>query len=71
MSYSWSQSLFDLCLWWAVWSLADAYLLPFSPIAECLVLGVLLAAAVVVHRCRKRKDYGTKLEASGNVGEVV
>lgn len=37
----------SLGLWWAIWSLGDAYLLPYSPWAELGVVGacVLVAAA--------------------------
>ena len=36
--------LWSLALWWAAWSLADTYLLKFSPWAE---VGVLMMCALV------------------------
>ena len=37
--------LFSLCLWWAAWSLADQYLLEYTPRAELGVIGVCLFVA--------------------------
>lgn len=36
-----------LAFWWAAWTLADVYLIPFSPWAELVVLGVLLLSRLV------------------------
>ena len=35
-----------LCVWWAVWSLLDTYLLPWTPVSEIalLALGVTMIA---------------------------
>lgn len=41
----------SLCFWWAAWSLADTYLLPFTPFAELGTLGVCFLAAWI---CRSR-----------------
>ena len=32
------NDVFTLCWWWAAWSLADTYLLRFSPCSEFIVL---------------------------------
>lgn len=34
------QEALTLCVWWAVWSLADTYLLPHTPFSELAVLSV-------------------------------
>lgn len=33
------NDVFTLLWWWALWSLADAYLLAFTPCSELVVLG--------------------------------
>lgn len=38
----------SLSFWWASWSLADTYLLPYSPWAELVVLGFCTCSAGVV-----------------------
>lgn len=38
------NDVFTLLWWWAIWSLADAYLLPFTPCSELAILGVCLLA---------------------------
>ena len=34
------RELLSLCVWWALWSLADQYILDYSPFVELLVIGV-------------------------------
>jgi|SaaInlV_125m_DNA_1040241.scaffolds.fasta_scaffold01055_5 hypothetical protein len=41
--------LWSLALWWAAWSLADTFLLRFSPLAEVCVIIVCALVAVVSH----------------------
>ena len=35
----WAWELWILAFWWGAWSLADVYLLPYSPAPELIVLG--------------------------------
>lgn len=50
-----------MAVWWAAWSLADTYLLDYSPCAELVVLTVCAAAAAVavvgVARNKHNKRY--------------
>jgi hypothetical protein len=40
-----------LAVWWALWSLADAYLLRFTPWSEGIVLGACLLLYGAAHCC--------------------
>ena len=40
----WAWELWLLSFWWGAWSLADVYLLPYSPAPELIVLGACAAA---------------------------
>lgn len=44
---------FVLCLWWSLWSLADAYLLSFTPWSEMIVLALCAIAIATIrsNRC--------------------
>ena len=47
------RELASLAVWWSIWSLADTYLLPFTPVFELLtVSGVSLG--LLLHRVRER-----------------
>jgi ABC-type thiamin/hydroxymethylpyrimidine transport system permease subunit len=48
------QEFWSLFVWWGVWSLADTYLLQYSPYPELLVVGACLAAAVVAEMARRK-----------------
>jgi len=51
----WVWELWVLCLWWSAWTLADTYLIPYTPASELLVLGVCLSTlAVAVVRGKMR-----------------
>ena len=36
----WMWELWILAFWWSMWTLADTYLIPFTPWSELVVLGV-------------------------------
>ena len=74
----------SLGVWWALWSLADAYLLAYTPAPELGTLGILLAVAGVVRlRAWVRdstgrwwhsagpKRYCASFEASNGGGDAV
>ena len=47
------RELASLAVWWSLWSLADTYLLPWTPVFELLtVSGVSLG--LLLHRIRER-----------------
>ena len=47
------RELASLAVWWSIWSLADTYLLPFTPVFELLtVSGVSLG--FLLYRIRDR-----------------
>ena len=48
-----------LFCWWAVWTLADAYLIPYTPLSELIVLG----ACVLVYKFREKKRETVKNES--------
>ena len=52
-----------LCVWWAVWSLLDSYLLPWTPVGEIalLALGVTMILAGDCRLCCLG-SLGTKTE---------
>ena len=35
-----SREVLSLCMWWALWSLADRYTLDYSPFVELMVIGL-------------------------------
>jgi len=41
--------LWTLAFWWATWTLADTYLIPYTPVSELVVL-VVCACALAVQR---------------------
>lgn len=57
--------LWSLCLWWAMWSIADRYLLRYTPSAELGVIGGCLLIAVLQRWIRccvgKSHRYARKL----------
>jgi len=61
--------LCSLCFWWAAWSLADQYLLEYSPCSELVVIGgcLLVAGAqrcvlcLGARRTRRPRRYASKL----------
>ena len=36
----WMWELWVLAFWWSTWTLADKYLIPFTPVSELVLLGV-------------------------------
>ena len=70
--------LWSLAFWWAAWSLADTYLLKFSPWSELSVIGACVVVLAVAY-CRARKctpkpiRYAAELADSGDRsgGEAV
>ena len=40
-----------LCAWWALWSLADYYLLPYSPWSELVVFVAAVSVYVAAYGC--------------------
>ena len=51
--------VWHLAIWWALWSLGDAYLLRFSPWAELCVLAC-CALVVAVVRVKAMRDASRK-----------
>ena len=45
MAREWRDSATELAVWWSIWTLADTYLIPFTPWSEIAVL-VLVVVAV-------------------------
>lgn len=39
---TWSGQLRVLVVWWSLWTLADTYLIPYTPQSELLLLGVVV-----------------------------
>ena len=46
--------LWSLAFWWAAWSLADTYLLNYSPWSELSVIGICLFVLLIAW-CRHRR----------------
>ena len=55
----------SLAFWWAVWTLADTYLLPFTPISEIAVVWICLLVAGVarlIDCVGRRERYTERIE---------
>ena len=56
----WMYELWVLAFWWSTWTLADTYLIPYSPrselavLAACMATLALAAAWRAVPVCRRR-----------------
>jgi hypothetical protein len=46
MSRTWRESGTELAAWWSLWTLADCYLISFTPFSE---LAVLMFVLITVH----------------------
>ena len=44
MSRTWRESATELAVWWSVWTLADTYLISYTPFSELSVLVIVLIA---------------------------
>ena len=44
MSRTWRESATELAVWWSVWTLADTYLISYTPFSELGVLVIVLIA---------------------------
>ncbi|MBE35417.1 MAG: hypothetical protein CMI16_07670 [Opitutaceae bacterium] len=62
----------SLGLWWAAWTLADRYLIPYTPAPELLVIVLCMAVAAVARVARwrnaPRATAPKRLEADGADG---
>ena len=47
------RELASLAVWWSLWSLADTYLLPFTPVFELGTVSV-VSLGLLVYRIRDR-----------------
>jgi hypothetical protein len=47
------RELASLAVWWALWSLADTFLLPFTPVFELGTVSV-VSLGLLLHRVRDR-----------------
>ncbi len=47
------DAAFVLCVWWAVWSLGDYYLVPYSPYSELVVLALCVGCYLCALACRR------------------
>lgn len=47
------RELASLAVWWSIWSLADTYLLPFTPVFELGTVSV-VSLGLLVYRIRDR-----------------
>jgi hypothetical protein len=64
MSRTWRESGTELAVWWSVWTLADCYLISFTPFSELAVLMFVLITvysprlyARVSKRCSKHSQH--------------
>ena len=47
------RELASLAVWWSLWSLADTYLLPWTPVFELLTVSA-VSLGLLLHRIRER-----------------
>jgi hypothetical protein len=47
------RELASLAVWWSLWSLADTYLLPWTPVFELVTVSA-VSLGFLVHRIRDR-----------------
>ena len=59
----------SLAFWWAAWSLADAYLLPFSPLSEITVLWLCIVVAGI-SRCIRSVDGQRRYAEASEEGDA-
>ena len=52
--------LWSLAFWWAAWSLADTYLLTFSPWSELSVIGICVLILFVAWFRERRRRHNAK-----------
>ena len=77
----WGWELWILAFWWSTWTLADTYLIPYTPASECLVLLVCMVtlliavarqrAPVVVKRLEAQLAIVTHTHSGTGYGEQV
>ena len=58
----WAWEVWVLCVWWSTWTLADTYLIPYTPTSELLVLGVCLSTLALVLVRGKMRGWKRSLE---------
>ena len=59
----WLRELWVLGFWWSTWTLADIYLIPYTPTSELLVFGVCMSTLLMVVARNGVPAWRRKLEA--------
>lgn len=55
--------LWILAFWWSTWTLADTYLIPYTPVSECLVLLVCMLTLLIAVARQRAPAVVKQLEA--------
>ena len=58
------RELASLAVWWSLWSLADTWLLPYTPVFELLTVSV-ISLGILLFRIQERRR--ARHEAAANV----
>ena len=68
----WMWELWILGFWWSAWTLADQYLIRFSPFSELVVLSVCgTTLAVAVSRGRMRSMHEMEMKVTEALASVT